>query len=283
MIQLQALTRPVSCTFDPRLPVRDVLHQLEQRKISGAPVVDHNGDMVGYISQSGVNLAALRKGDLKLTAGQVMTPFVFTFSPEADLTAALNTMVESRIHRIITVDSQNRPLGVLTTLDVLRATLGQGPVRFLGQGLEHLEGLLTRRARDLMNTQWASVRPCDNLANFLVLSERLMIHGAPVISPEDDFLVGMISQSDISHLLWSTDRGLYQTRVMEIMTPFVYRANVSDDFLTLVQTMVKRDIHRLMVLRGDKQVGIITALDIMAKLAKFLKRAEARNSDRLSA
>ena len=55
------------------------------------------------------------------TVDRYMTPDPVTASADAPLRDLARKMIDAHIHRIIIVDEWNRPVGVLTTTDILAA------------------------------------------------------------------------------------------------------------------------------------------------------------------
>lgn len=120
---------------------------LVDRQISGLPVVDDAGKLIGIISES--DLMWREKGidlpphimfldtviylenparyDLELhkvlgqTVGEVMTPHAVTINADATLPAAARIMHQKKIHRLPVVDANNRPIGIITQGDIVKA------------------------------------------------------------------------------------------------------------------------------------------------------------------
>jgi CBS domain-containing protein len=125
----------------------EVIRVLAERRISGLPVVDQSGRLVGVISEtdlmwreSGVTPPAyimlldsviylenpatyerdLHKA-LGQTVGEVMSRDPVTISPEQSLQAAARLMHERSIHRLPVLDSTGQVIGILTRGDIVRA------------------------------------------------------------------------------------------------------------------------------------------------------------------
>jgi CBS domain-containing protein len=108
------------------------LRRLDQKAVSGAPVVDH-GRVVGVITRRDLlvptlldNLAdAQAPGRLTRLAGlrvsDLMSSEPVTAPPDCSLVQAVRTMIRHGVNRLPVVDQAGRPLGVLTRDDVLRA------------------------------------------------------------------------------------------------------------------------------------------------------------------
>ncbi|MEN6414062.1 MAG: CBS domain-containing protein [Veillonellales bacterium] len=128
--------------------VREIAQVLLDHKISGVPVVDDAGDLVGIVTEGDllhkemspriphfVNILGaiiyyngVRRYDedfKKLMAGQaceMMTKKVITVDEDADIDAVVKLMIEHGIKRIPVV-KDNKVLGIVSRRDIIRALL----------------------------------------------------------------------------------------------------------------------------------------------------------------
>ena len=75
-------------TFTPDMEVLKAIHLLLQNGISGAPVVDEHGNLVGILSEKDCLKVALHAGYHEVFGGNVseyMTPHVETIEAEASI------------------------------------------------------------------------------------------------------------------------------------------------------------------------------------------------------
>jgi CBS domain-containing protein len=103
-------TRVVTVTADTPVPV--IASLLRENRISGVPVVDAGGMVVGLVSE--YDLLA-RSGE---TAGEVMTSSVITVSEDTDVDDVRHLLVERRIRRV-PVTSGQRLAGIVSRGDVV--------------------------------------------------------------------------------------------------------------------------------------------------------------------
>ncbi len=59
------------------------------------------------------------------------------------------------------------------------------------------------------------------------------------------------------------------------MTPAVYRADESAPFTEVIDIMLEAKIHRVIVTRADKAVGIVTTTDLIRHMRQLLARPVA--------
>jgi len=111
--------------------VGDAVALLAESHISGVPVVDDHGRLVGVLSNSDILEAlaehadpAAREAVFEDTVVQeVMTPRPQTINPEASVRDAAQRMLYLEVHRLF-VEAEGRLVGVVSTTDLVRALAG---------------------------------------------------------------------------------------------------------------------------------------------------------------
>jgi CBS domain-containing protein len=137
---------PVSVT--PSATIRELARIFEENEISGAPVVNQSGSLIGVVSKTDlirrctegtVHLppaylfeVLAEQGDGDEESSEViaeplvcvedfMTEDPVTVKPDAPVDQVARLMFEKRIHRVIVVDHAKFPVGIITSLDLLGA------------------------------------------------------------------------------------------------------------------------------------------------------------------
>jgi CBS domain-containing protein len=105
---------PDPVTFRRDLTVHDAAQALSDHRISGAPVVDENGAIVGIVSE--YDLIA-RVGSV---VGQVMTRDVVSVPDSAPLDRVRAILVTQRLKRVPVVNAQNQLVGLISRADLVR-------------------------------------------------------------------------------------------------------------------------------------------------------------------
>ena|SRR5688500_15817361 len=108
--------------------VQEVVVTLADAHVSGVPVVDAGGRVIGVVSSSDVLTAEAEADDadarrelLENTAVRdIMTPQSFTVSPDDDIREAARQMLYADVHRLFVTDGE-RVVGVISTTDIVRA------------------------------------------------------------------------------------------------------------------------------------------------------------------
>ena len=100
---------------------------LDTKKITGLPVLDATGTLVGVLSQTDLVRARANQHLVAnwpgLAVGQVMTKPALTIAASASLEEAARTMEERRVHRLVVIDATANPIGIISTSDLVRSWL----------------------------------------------------------------------------------------------------------------------------------------------------------------
>lgn len=110
-------------TFKPQQEMLEAIHLLLEAGISGAPVTDSLGNIVGMLSEKDCLNVALKAGFDQQSGGQVedfMTREVKTVDADTSILTVARMFVESPYKRYPVVDD-NRLIGQISRRDVLRA------------------------------------------------------------------------------------------------------------------------------------------------------------------
>lgn len=139
-------------TVQERMTVPELASLLIDNMITGVPVVDEAGKLVGVVSATDIVRSSARKTaalkekhesnyylrgwedkldeeelgefhvveDEGLLVRDIMTPLIFKVSENTSISEMADTMIGGRIHRLL-VTKDERVVGIVTTLDMLRA------------------------------------------------------------------------------------------------------------------------------------------------------------------
>lgn len=114
------MTRGCHC-LTPEQSLSEAIGLFEQKGISGGPVVDPEGLVVGHLSHTGIsrNLARINKLPEELKVAEVMDSYAFQAYEDDTVRSLVETMLASRIHRMIITDEEGRPVGIVTSMDLM--------------------------------------------------------------------------------------------------------------------------------------------------------------------
>ncbi len=108
----------------PDASLEEAQELLRTNQITGLPVVDEAGNLVGVLSQTdlvwgpGLHVTTLlRRKPSGLRVGELMTSPPVTVGMDTSVVEAARIMLEHRVHRLVAVDAAGRPVGVLSATD----------------------------------------------------------------------------------------------------------------------------------------------------------------------
>lgn len=149
LITAADLMNPRVLTVGADLTVRELANVLVENEISGAPVEDRSGKLVGVVSLTDIAAALAEdeeeaeseRGDFflseweddgmsreeieelgldeaELTVADIMTPEVFTVREDTPVPEIAEAMIQNHVHRIL-VTREDRVVGIISTSDLL--------------------------------------------------------------------------------------------------------------------------------------------------------------------
>ena len=107
----------------PEMEILRAIHLLVEHRISGAPVTDEHGNLVGVLSELDCMQVALNAGYYEQLGGQVaeyMSRDVRTVQAETSIITLAQMFLDSPYRRYPVLDD-NRLVGQISRRDVLRA------------------------------------------------------------------------------------------------------------------------------------------------------------------
>ena len=129
---------------------------------------------------------------------------------------------------------------------------------------------------EIMTSDLVTCSPNDTLAQVALRMQSEDIGCCPVV--EEDFLVGMITDRDIT--VRSAAKGLdpNQQQVREIMTTNVISAHPSMSMEDACRLMSENQIRRLPVVENDRLVGMVALADLAIDFEEAEMLAETLES-----
>jgi CBS domain-containing protein len=112
-------------TFKPEMEIMEAVRILVEKGISGAPVVDHFGNLVGMLTEHDCIKVALNAGyygDLGGKVTEFMHPHVETIDVDASILDVAEKFIHNEYRRYPVVD-ESRLAGQISRHDVLKALI----------------------------------------------------------------------------------------------------------------------------------------------------------------
>ena len=144
---------PDIMTVSDEMTTDELARYLIEREISGAPVVDSQGHLIGVVSMTDIGRSMAEPSDVDIsrssgfyrdidadfmpedpgqryveervvTVRDVMTPVIHQVPITASVAEAARIMVDEHIHRLV-VTQGKEPVGIITSMDVLKIVAEQ--------------------------------------------------------------------------------------------------------------------------------------------------------------
>jgi predicted transcriptional regulator len=150
---VEDLMNPDIMTVADDMTTDELARYLTEREISGAPVVDSQGHLIGVVSMTDIGRTVAESSDVEssrssdfyrgiaadltledlgqryveeraVTVRDVMTPVIHQVPVTASVAEAARIMVDQHIHRLVVTQGQE-PVGIITSLDLLKMVAEQ--------------------------------------------------------------------------------------------------------------------------------------------------------------
>ena len=147
------LMNPDIMTVADDMTTDELARYLVEREISGAPVVDSQGRLIGVVSMTDIGRNVAEPADFASSRGSdfyrdaaadltledlgqryveeravvvrdVMTPVIYQVPVTASVADAARIMIDEHIHRLVVTEGKE-PVGIITSMDVLRMVAEQ--------------------------------------------------------------------------------------------------------------------------------------------------------------
>ena len=198
----------------------DAAHLMVERGLKRLAVVDENGRLAGVLGRLDLlkTIASVHlpqhvepapTGRPPHAIGDVMSRDVPTATPDTPLDELIDLVVGSAAKRVVVVDRERRPLGIITdtdlvrrldpedragVLEVLRAKI---PIETIGgEARRHLQKTRGGRAEELMTRPAVALRDDTAFRDALAVSAERHIKRFPVVD-HDGRLVGIVGRMEL--------------------------------------------------------------------------------------
>jgi CBS domain-containing protein len=272
-------TPVVTARRDASLPAAERIMRGE--RIRHLPVVDRDDRLVGVLSRRDLLAARQssllgsddeRRTDLELEVriDRIMTRDVWTVAPDAPLTRLAREMVARRVSCAPAVSSDGRPIGIVTSADLL------------GSLITRLGGAPPIEIATIMTAPAFTVRgelPLGAAAERMV---RLGVRHLPVVD-DDGALVALLSDRDLlaaaRSSLAAAERFGPWARVVDAAPAFAWAIAPSTTAFTAARLLRDHSIGCLPIVENDRVVGIVSEIDLIALLPGILDAERAAHQD----
>jgi len=178
-----------------------------------------------------------------------MSSPVYVVKPTDTLAYARNLMLSKDISRLVVVDDQARPVGVITITDIANVILGR-PDR-------ELDEIMVKEA---MSSDVKTIEYNKTIKTAAYMMLKYGIGGLPVVD-ESGELVGIVTRSDLVRAFSERYKGVF--RVAEIMRGDVTIARRTHSVTYIVKLINTDPSAKVVIVDEDrKPIGVIARRDV---------------------
>lgn len=238
--------------------------------ITGAPVVDAEGGLLGVISITdllGLLVAGFEESRRdpeavhdsgRIHVGEVLRRSPVTCTEETSLLRACQTMVRERVHRLVVV-RDGATVGVLSAIDLVRALAALGERAALSCAADE------PRVREWMSDSLVLLGPDEPAASALErMAEERVRH---LLVAERGALLGIVSDRDLVRATTGLRLDFHEHTVREIMTPTpLHTIGPHETLADAAEAMLRHGVSALPVVDRDGLLGLITSRDILCSV-----------------
>lgn len=181
----------------------------------------------------------------------IMSDEVVVMQENQQVSHARNLMLKHGLSRVVIVDTQGKPVGIVTEKDLSRKMRGNGPE----WKRRPIDKILIGR---VMTEGLVTTRPSDDVQNVVELMLKNGISSIPVV--DDDGLTGMVTKTDL--LNFYNDKYPGKWKVSDLMSKDVISVNENHSIAHVIGVMEENGISKVVVIRDNQPVGIITPENI---------------------
>ncbi|WP_456472533.1 CBS domain-containing protein [Methanocaldococcus sp.] len=216
-------------------PIIDAVCEMIDSGQRAAPIVNSYGKMVGIVTDYDIMDRASRSAILKDTpVKKVMTRHVITINENDTIGKARALMRDNNIGRLIVVDDNGKPVGIVTETDILTKVLK--PKRRMRAG--DLKGEKIPRmgqpVKMIMSSPLITLDYDASVADAARLMREYDIRGVPIV--KGNMLKGIITRSDIAKYIADLKKGA----VIEVEIHGEMDEDVKDLAERIIATEVKK-------------------------------------------
>jgi CBS domain-containing protein len=200
-------------------------------------------------------------------AEKIMTQKVITCSPTDTFLQIQQLMVNNNISRVVVVDENNKPVGIITQKDVINFLVIDKSKR----GIEEI------KAGEAMSKKLLKAKRKTSIAKIAETMAERDISSVIIVDPKGK-LDGIVTKTDITAWYSTTKEAL---KVQDFMTAKTVTVKPSQSVFLVASLMAEHDISRIVVVadKENKPAGIITEAD-MTMASRLLKPAQVLKEEK---
>lgn len=191
---------------------------------------------------------------------QVMIKKIISVTPNTTLLEARDILLRHKLKRLVVLDSQQKPVGIITEKDIAKTVyaLGSKPIKSVKVG-----GFMSKNLITVKKT--STIYDCAKLMKNKKISSIIILEDSGVFA-------GLVTKTDLSSIFLT--QATSPLKISKIMTRRVITAMPGDSLLYVESLLINNRISRIVIERNKKPVGIITFRDFVpAKLPHWIAQS----------
>mgnify|MGYP003792248095 CR=1 FL=1 len=188
---------------------------------------------------------------INMKVQDVMNDEVIIMQENEQVSHARNLMIKHGLNRIVVIDSEDKPVGMVTEKDLTRKMRGNGP----DWKRRPIDKILIGR---VMTENLITTTPLEDIKNVVELMLKNDISSIPVVDSEG--LAGIVTKTDLLNFYYNKYQGRW--KVSDLMSKNVITVNENHSINHVITVMEENKISKVVVIRDNEPVGIITPENI---------------------
>jgi len=188
-----------------------------------------------------------------LRVSEYMSSPVVTAKMTDNLAYIRNLMLKHGISRVVIVDEPLKPISIITKGDMVRIMISKE------WRDKPLESIYVSDVKE--PTELKLVTPKTTIERTAKIMTRNLISGLPVVSRTSGDLLGIITKTDLLEAFVDGYGGVY--KVGDLMTKRPITVKRTHTIFRVQELLAEYNISRVIVVDGDRPVGIITETDVV--------------------
>lgn len=181
----------------------------------------------------------------------IMNDELIVMQENEQVSHARNLMLKHGLSRVIIIDTDGQPVGIVTEKDLSRKMKGSGP----DWKRRPIDKILIGR---VMTENLITARSSEDIRKVVELMLQNGISSIPVV--DDEGLAGIVTKTDL--LNYYQDKYQGKWKVVELMSKDVITVNENHSIAHVIRVMEENKISKVVVIRDNQPVGIITPENI---------------------
>ncbi len=200
----EVMSKPV-LTITPYEPISKAAEIMLSNGVTGLPVVEED-KVIGMISTSDLTRCLMEQGDPSKKVKECMCREVVVVKPLYTINRVIKLLVETPSHRVIVVDAEGKPIGIITPTDLAFVRVAPPKKKSIvyddgaPQPSRRIRYLAITYAKDIMKSPLHYISEEASIVDAASLMSSARIGGLPVLDKRKN-LTGLFSKLEVLKLV----------------------------------------------------------------------------------